>query len=330
MALGHGERVNVALVIALADEFEGDQIAALQAALPKDARVLSLPDGDDPAEARALINWLNDIDEATLDRAPSAELIVKLDSGTGSVTAAHTARGIALHKVESPALISVAEHAVTLICAVFKRLGIAEQRFRDGVMVDGMSPELTTQESYAYNWVGLERFEALYGKTIGLVGLGKIGTEVATRLRAFACDVAYTKRNRLSEEDERALGVRYLPFDELLAASHCVSLHSRFDEDTGIIMGAAEFALMRQGSFFVNTARGRLVDEDALVAALESGHLAGAGLDVFQYEPLQTDSPLLRTPNTILTPHTAGIPIAISLAWELEQAGRHISNVVGQ
>ncbi len=217
-----------------------------------------------------------------------------------------------------------------LICAVFKRLGVASERFRAGTMVDGMTPELTTQESYAYNWVGLDRFEALYGKTIGLVGLGKIGREVATRLVAFAADVAYTKRNRLSAEEERSLGVRFLPFDELLAASHCVSLHNRFDADTDKMMGAREFALMRPGSFFVNTARGRLVDEEALVAALESGHLAGAALDVFHHEPLQTDSPLLQTPNTILTPHTAGIPIGISLAWELEQAGKHISDALNE
>jgi len=328
VAVGYRGGVIVTVVVALADEFDEEQIAALVAALPDGARVISLPAGDDPSEATAVVNWMNDVDDEVLDRAQNAHVIVTLNSGTGAVTPSHAGRGLALLHVESPALISVAEHAVMLICAVFKRLGIAEQRFRAGVMIDGATPELTTQESYAYNWVGLERFEGLYGQTIGLVGLGKIGSEVATRLRAFECDVAYTKRNRLSEDEEQTLGVRYLPFDELLASSHCVSLHNRFDEATGIMMGAREFGLMRPRSFFVNTARGRLVDEEALVAALESEHLAGAGLDVFQYEPLQTDSPLLHTPNTILTPHSAGIPIGVSLAWELGQAGKKISNAL--
>ena len=83
-------------------------------------------------------------------------------------------------------------------------------------MTDGREPELTTQESYAYNWVGLEHFDALYGQTVGLVGLGRIGLHAATLLRAFGADVAYTKRTRLDEAEERALGIRYLPFDELL------------------------------------------------------------------------------------------------------------------
>ncbi len=315
----------MSLVVGLADGFNQEQVDALISALPDGSRILSLTEGDDPADAQIIISWFNDIDEDLLERAPGLKLIVKLDSGTGQISPSYADHGIALHLVESPALISVAEHAVMLICAVFKRLGIAYDRFRAGTMVDGMTPELTTQESYAYNWVGLERFEALYGKTIGLVGLGKIGSEVATRLNAFNADVVYTKRNRLSEQEEQRLGIRYLPFDELLAESHCVSLHNRFNADNERMMGVREFSMMRPGSFFVNTARGRLVDEDALVNALESGHLAGAGLDVFQYEPLELDSRLFHTPNTILTPHTAGIPIDISLAWELEQAGKHIS-----
>ena len=88
------------------------------------------------------------------------------------------------------------------------------------------------------------------------------------------------------------------------------------------MFGAREFALMPEGSYFVNTARGRLVDEDALVAALESGHLGGAALDVFWYEPLQADSPLLRAPKLLLTPHTGGIPSAESYVLELREAAR--------
>ena len=315
----------MSLIIALLGEFKPEQVAALQHALPTGARVIEQSDAE-LEKADVAVTWNVDVDETLLESAPNLSAVVKLDSGPAAIDESEAAkRGVAVEIVESPGLISVAEHAVMLILAVFKRLGIASDRFRAGQLVDGVTPELTTQESYAYNWVGLERFEALYGKTIGLVGLGKIGVEAATRLKAFETDVVYTKRNRLAADEEQRLGVRYLPFDELLAASHCVSLQNRFYPETEKMMGAREFALMREGSFFVNTARGRLVDEEALAAALNSGHLAGAALDVFEYEPLQPDSPLLDAPNVILTPHTAGIPIDISIAQELELAGKRIS-----
>jgi phosphoglycerate dehydrogenase-like enzyme len=235
-------------------------------------------------------------------------------------------RGMSLGVATSPALISVAEHAVMLILAVFKRLGVAIDRTRQGKVAPGVSPRLTNQEEYSYNWVGLEKFEAVHGKTIGLVGLGRIGREVASMLKAFDCDVVYTKRNRLSPGEEADLGVRYVEFDELLKVSDCVSLHNRFTEETETMMGEKEFASMPRGSFFVNTARGRLVDEFALCDALESGQLGGAALDVFWYEPPKDDSRLWEAPNLIMTPHTAGIPIAVSLEQELAQAAQFISS----
>jgi phosphoglycerate dehydrogenase-like enzyme len=315
----------MSLIIALLGDFKPEQVAALQQALPTDARVIE-QGASELEKADVAVTRNVDVDQAVLESAPNLSSVVKLDSGSAAIDESRCSdRGIAIQIVESPGLISVAEHAVMLILAVFKRLGIASDRFRAGQLVGGVTPELTTQESYAYNWVGLERFEALYGKTIGLVGLGKIGLEAAKRLKAFETDVVYTKRTRLDEDEEQRLGFRYLTFDELLAASHCVSLQNRFYPETEKMMGAREFALMREGSFFVNTARGRLVDEEALAAALNSGHLAGAALDVFEYEPLQPDSPLLDAPNVILTPHTAGIPIDVSIAQELELAGKRIS-----
>jgi len=125
----------------------------------------------------------------------------------------------------------------------------------------------------------------------------------------------YTKRNRLDHTLEEQLGVRYLPFDELLAACECVSLHLRFVPETDRLMGEREFGLMRPGSLFVNTARGRLVDEAALIAALESGHLAGAALDVFWYEPLPEDSPLLSAPNLVLTPTRGAFLLRSRRCW---------------
>lgn len=314
--------------VALLEAFDDHLISAFRDALPDGSLLIGEANADDGlGQADYLVTWKADLDQARLAAAPRLRGVVKLDSGTGVVLEEECkSRGVKVVRATSPGLISVAEHTVMLILAVFKRLGVAIARTQAGELAAGVAPKLTDQEDYSYNWVGLEKFEAVHGKTIGLVGLGRIGMEVATRMKAFQTEVVYTKRHPPSAEEERDLGVRFLPFDELLAASHCVSLHNRFDETNEKMMGAREFALMPDGSFFVNTARGRLVDEDALCAALTSNHLAGAALDVFWYEPPLPGSPLWRAPNLIMTPHTGGIPLSVTLAEEFAQAASFISD----
>jgi lactate dehydrogenase-like 2-hydroxyacid dehydrogenase len=311
-------------VVALVEELPADERSAFERALPSGWSASSDPTSLPEAEVVVVRDGV--LDAATLERAPRLRRVVEIDVGDGSVdVAACEARGVARELVTSPSLNSVAEHAVMLLLMLLKHVVDASERLRDGVIVGDVKPAVTTQESYAYNWVGLERFDALYGKTVGLVGLGRIGEHAATLLRAFGCDVVYTKRTRLPEQQEKESGIRYLPFEELLAASDCVSLHLRFVPETERMMGAREFSLMRPGSLFVNTARGRLVDEAALVDALASGHLGGAALDVYWYEPLPPDNPLLYASNLILTPHTAGIPSAESRVLELQEAARRAS-----
>ena len=252
-------------------------------------------------------------------------LAVLLEDAGGSLDHEAFARGgIPVQVVQSSTLITVAEHTVMAILVIMKRAFEATTALRAGVMDGGAQPTLTTQTDYAYNWTGLRTWEGLYGKTVGLVGIGEIGSHVARQLQGFGAEVLYTKPQPLSPERERALGVRYTDLDALLRSSDCVSLHTRVTPATEDMMGERELALMRPGSFFVNTARGRLVDEAALCKALESGHLAGAALDVFQMEPLPTDSPLLHTPNTFLTPHIAGIPTSEARVLELREAARRL------
>ena len=244
------------------------------------------------------------LDGDAIAAAPALRRVVRIDLAGGQVDeSALAARSIPLDLVPSTSLMSVAEHAVMCILALLKRFPAAAQQpapRRD--RRHGVQPSLTTQDHYALQLGRLERFEALRGATVGLVGVGRIGLHAAALLRAFGADVVYTKRTRFSPDRERDLGVRFLPFEDLLAESHVVSLHARFTAETERMMGAAEFARMPSGSFFVNTSRGRLVDEDALGSALESGHLAGAALDVIWLEPLPSQRPLLTTPNLILTP----------------------------
>ena len=148
----------------------------------------------------------------------------------------------------------------------------------------------------------------LAGKVVGMIGLGAIGTEIVKRLRAFEMEIVYTKRNRLPAEEEAELGVAWEEDrDELLRRSDFVVLMTTYNESTHKLIGEREFELMKPSAFFVNAARGRIVDEPALVAALRDGQIAGAGLDVYWNEPPISEpapSPeLFEFDNVILTPH---------------------------
>ena len=312
--------------VALVEEFTSAQVTALRRALPDGAVVLTdaLALGT-IGQADYLVLRETGLDQSEMAALSSLRGVVTIDSGGAAVSPqALDSLGAWTEGVVSPGPTSVAEHTVMMILALFKRLPLANRRLMDGVTVEGMAPFVTDQENYSYNWVGLDLFEAVLGKTVGLVGVGQIGLVAAKLLVAFGVDVVYCKRSRFSPREEAELGIRYLPFDELLAESHCVSLHNRFTPETEKMMGAREFALMPEGSFFVNTARGRLVDEDALMDALHRGHLAGAALDVFWWEPILPDSPLRNTPNLLMTPHTAGTPAGDNVALELGSAGRVI------
>lgn len=296
--------------VVVLDDLQPDELEVLRVGLDGRYRVeQGTGNGGFANDAAFLITRRHDVNTGQLSATSRLRAVIQLAGGECSVDQTTCEqRGIAVHVIRSLSLITVAEHTVLLMLALLKRFVTAMDDLRSGRVVGDVQPALTTQTSYAYNWIGLTGFEPLYRKRIGLVGLGAIGREVAVRLRAFGCTVVYTKRTPLAAAEEDALGVRYAPLEELLEGSDCVSLHHRFDPAEEPYMGRREFDSMRPGSYFINTARGRLVDEDALIDALKRGHLAGAALDVFRYEPLPSDSPLLSAPNLILTPHVGGIP----------------------
>lgn len=142
----------------------------------------------------------------------------------------------------------------------------------------------------------------LAGHTLGLLGLGRIGSQVAAVGRAFGMHVVAWSRS-LTPERAEAAGARSVPFDELLSSSDVVSVHLPLADGTRGLLGERELSLMRPDALLVNTSRGPIVDEAALLAALERGHLGGVGLDVFDEEPLPADHPLRTAPRTLLTPH---------------------------
>ncbi len=142
----------------------------------------------------------------------------------------------------------------------------------------------------------------LHGKTLGIIGLGNLGTKVASIGKAFGMELVAWSQN-LTAERATAAGATLLDKDELLERSDVVTIHLKLSERTRGLIGEAELALMKPTAYLVNTSRGPIVDEGALVAALEGGTIAGAGLDTFDREPLPLDHPLRRLPNTVLTPH---------------------------
>ena len=188
--------------------------------------------------------------------------------------------------------IAVAEHTIMLMLAVQKRV----VRFHNDV-VAGKWRAGNPAESRIYE---------LAGKTLGIVGLGNIGKKVARRAAAFDMAVQYYDIARLTEDQEDAIGARFVLLEELLRTSDVVSLHVPLTDRTRGMLGAREFGMMKRSAIVVNTCRGLVIDEDALHRALAQGQIAGAGLDVFVEEPPAPRHPLFALPNVTLTPHSAG------------------------
>jgi len=188
--------------------------------------------------------------------------------------------------------IAVSEHTVLLMLAVLKRLvrfhnDIVAGKWRVGNQVEGAVYELSS-------------------KLVGIVGLGNIGKKVARRVQAFDARVQYYDIARLTENEEDALGVRFVLLDELLRTSDIVSLHVPLDDSTRAMISTRELSLMKPSAIIVNTCRGPVIDEAALHHALSSRKIAAAGLDVMVEEPPAKDHPLFSLPNVTLTPHSAG------------------------
>jgi phosphoglycerate dehydrogenase-like enzyme len=199
-------------------------------------------------------------------------------------------RDVALAITPEGTAIGVSEHTVMLMLAVCKRLPFVDSELRAGRF-----------HVNALRAVSRE----LSGRTIGDIGMGRIGQAVATRLRAWETTGIYADPIALTAQREAELGLRRTTHDELLAAADIVTLHLPLTAQTRGMIDAAAFARMKPGAMLINAARGGIVDEAALVAALDGGRLAGAGLDVFTAEPTPADHPLFRFPNVVLTPHIA-------------------------
>jgi glyoxylate reductase/D-3-phosphoglycerate dehydrogenase len=185
--------------------------------------------------------------------------------------------------------IAVAEHAIMLILCALKHVHALDAAVRQG------------------RWRGdVGRTYELYGSTVGIVGMGRIGREVAKRLAGWDANLVYYDPMRLPTDRERELNVSYVELDQLLRTADAVTVHVPLNARTRNLVDAESLSLMKPTAVLVNTARGGLVDEEALSTVLHQRQLLGAGLDVFSQEPISAGNPLLDLPDVILTPHSAG------------------------
>ena len=233
--------------------------------------------------SRGAVRWPGDV----LRQLPTLKFITVFGIGTDSIDLA-TAKelGITVSNIPGKTAPVVAEHAFGLMLAAAKRVVFQTQELREG------------------RWG--TRIDNIYlnGKTLGVVGAGPIGARMAALGKAIGMNVLAWTYNPTPERAAR-MGVEFVELDDLLRRSDVVSLHLPATDQSRGIVGARELGLMKPGSLLINTGRGALVDEAALLAALDSGHLAGAGLDVFGQEPLPPDAPILSREQVVLTPHNA-------------------------
>lgn len=242
------------------------------------------------AGAELIINIRSSVTfpEDVLKACPKLKLLSMWGTGTDHVDLPAAARlGVTVTNTPGVSAFAMAEHALTLMLAVARNIPQIDAATKQGEWPRGFVTQL-------------------HGKTLGLIGLGAIGRQTARLARGIGMRViAWTMHP--SEQLAKELDIELAELDDIYRNSDVVSLHLRLSSDTTGFIGAREFGLMKPTAIFINTARGAITDEKALIAALEQKKIAGAGLDVFQAEPLPKNHPVLRLPNVVLTPHSGGV-----------------------
>jgi glyoxylate reductase len=254
-----------------------------------DVELVPLAELTDPRPGvQALIAANEPVDDAVLDLLPDLVLVANYAVGYDKVdVGACTRRGVAVTNTPGVLDNATADLAFALLLAAQRRLVEGDRLVRAG--------------EWRRGWQDAPLGGEVGGSTLGVVGLGRIGKAVARRARGFEMRILYAQRHRLEPDEEQSLGVEWRELDDLLAEADAVSLHVPLSRETVGLIDARRLGLLRDGACLVNTARGDVVDEPALVRELVSGRLR-AGLDVFTDEP-RVPAALLDLPNVVLTPH---------------------------
>ncbi len=273
-------------------EAAGHEVVTWEGELPPSpAELRTLLEG-----ASAVMTMVTDrIDAAVLAELPGLRIAANMAVGYDNLDCpAGEAAGVWITNTPGILHQTTAEFAVALLLSAARNVTASDRDTREG----GWKTWSPTA------FLGID----LHTATVGIIGLGEIGASVAKVIRAFGSRVLYTGRNRKSEL-EASLGVEYRSLDDLLRESDIVSLHVPRTAETTKMLGAREFGLMKPTALLVNTARGSIIDQDALVVALQRAEIGGAALDVTDPEPLPLDHPLYSFSNVIITPHIASASV---------------------
>ena len=265
-------------------------------------------------DADAIMVTSAQVTAEVMDRLPRLRVIGRPGIGYDVVDVeAATARGIAVFSAPGFCAREVADHTLMMALALARKAPTLHLAIRRGVYERGLASPMP----------------ATYEMTLGLIAFGEIGREVAVRAKPFgftliACDpfVAPSVAERY--------GVTLVGLDELLGRADIISVHAPLAKETFHMLGEREFALIKPTAYVINTARGAVIDQAALIAALRAGRIAGAGLDVFEREPLEAASPLAAMDNVILTPHTAGMSDSSQIAVRHRTARNIATALIGE
>ena len=273
------------------------------------------------ADAYLAVNHL--VDQPTIEKGKKLKIIANYGVGYDGIDVAYaTQRGIVVTNTPTAVTEATAETAFGLMLSLMRNITFCDRQLRHN-------------QDFVWGMLQAHTGHSLYGKTLGIIGLGRIGRAVARRAVAFGMTVLYYQRSPLFDPLTREFGATYCSLNDLLQKSDVVSLHVPLNDSTHHLLGEQELSLMRSTAFLINTARGPVIDEQALIAQLEEGQLAGAALDVFEEEPHIPEA-LLRMDKVVLTPHigTETIEARLAMGYEAERnlvaffAGNRPPNVV--
>jgi glyoxylate reductase len=243
-------------------------------------------------EADGILILDNTGDKKLMDAAVKLKVIANFGVGYDNIDWKYATQ-IGLPVINTPTQVTeaTAEHAAALIASVMRSIAKYDRDVRAGIWESPNFADVNTQ---------------IEGSTLAILGFGRIGKRVCRKMQGFGMNVIYYDKFRASEDIEKEFGVKYVSFDDALKEADCISLHMPYLPENHHLFGKETFAKMKKTAYFVNCARGKIVDEQALADALKSGEIKGAGLDVFEDEP-NVNPDLLKLSNVTLTPHIASL-----------------------
>jgi len=257
------------------------------------------------------------IDKELLDHAPQLKMVSNISVGYDNLDLEALAnRGILATNTPGVLNETVADTIIGLILAAARRIPELDHWVKDGQW----------QTNLEEQWFGVD----VHHKTLGIIGMGGIGSVVAKRAHfGFDMEILYHNRSRYMDAEEQYQAI-YCSLEELLQKSDFVCLMTPFTADTENLMGKREFELMKRSAIFINASRGKTVDEEALIHAIETGEILGAGLDVFVNEPIRSDHPLLLMKNVVTTPHIGSATYETRLKMAMLAAANLVSGLKGE